>query len=69
MSDGETGILVQPESVEHLERGMRRLLDDEPLRRRLAEQGRIRARRFDWDQVALDQEAVYLRAAAENEGL
>ena len=69
VSDGETGILVPPESVEHLERGMRRLLDDEPLRRRLGEQGRIRARRFDWDRVALDQEAVYLSAAAENEGL
>lgn len=69
VSDGETGILVRPESVEHLERGMRRLLDDEPLRSRLGGQGRVRARRFDWDQVALDQEAVYLRAAAENEGL
>ncbi len=69
VNDGETGILVQPESVERLERGMRRLLDDEPLRRRLGEQGRIRARRFDWDRVAQDQEAVYLRAAAENEGL
>ena len=67
--DGETGILVKSQSVEDLERGMRRLMDDKALRRRLGEQGRIRARRFDWDRVALDQEAVYLRAAAENEGL
>ena len=67
--DGETGVLVDPGSVDHLEQGMRRLLDDPPLRRSLGEQGRIWARRFDWDRVALDQEAVYLRAAAENEGL
>ncbi len=67
--DGETGVLVDPGSVDHLEKGMRRLLNDPPLRRSLGEQGRIWARRFDWDRVALDQEAVYLRAAAENEGL
>ena len=69
VGDGETGVLVEAGSVEHLERGMRRLLDDAALRRSLGQRGRVRARRFDWDRVALDQEAVYLRAAAENEGL
>ncbi len=66
---GETGILVEAGSVEHLAQGMRRLLDDPRLRRSLGEKGRAWARRFDWDRIALDQEEVYLRAARENKVL
>jgi glycosyltransferase involved in cell wall biosynthesis len=62
----QTGLLVEPDSVDALSRGMKRLLEDPPLRRSLGVQGREWARRFDWERIAQDQEEVYLRAAVEN---
>jgi len=66
VQDGETGILVEPESPEALAAGMRRLLDDGALRSRLGRAGRVWARRFDWDEIARVQEGVLQRAADEN---
>ena len=62
--DGETGLLVEPQSPEAIEAGMRRLLDDDALRLRLGTKGREWARQFDWDQLAQQQEAVLQRAAS-----
>jgi glycogen(starch) synthase len=67
--DGETGILVEAGHVEQLAQGMRNLLGDRPRRISLGERGRIWARRFDWDQIARDQEEIYLRTARENGAL
>ena len=67
--DGETGILVEAGHAEHLAQGMRSLLDDPSRRQALGESGREWARSFDWDRIALAQEEVYLRAAAENKAL
>jgi glycosyltransferase involved in cell wall biosynthesis len=38
---------------------MRSVLDDEALRDRLVEQGRVRAREFSWDRTAAQTRAVY----------
>ena len=50
--DDETGLLVEPGDVDALRTALRRLLDDEELRRRLGAAGRERVReRFSWERV------------------
>lgn len=50
--DGQTGLLVPPRDVAALREALRRLLDDEPLRRRLGENARARAReKLSWERV------------------
>lgn len=47
--DGETGILVDPNSVEEVEDALRKLLSDEPRRRMMGERAKARALRdFQW---------------------
>ncbi len=48
VADGRTGLLVEPGSGEALTAGLRRVLQDEALRTRLAEQGRLEAERWSW---------------------
>jgi phosphatidylinositol alpha-1,6-mannosyltransferase len=51
--DGETGVMVDPESIDEVAEALIRLLRDDDLRRRLGEQGRTRVRRdFDRRQQA-----------------
>lgn len=63
---GETGHLVVPDNVSALADGMRYLLDNEPVRAQMEGRAQAWARRFDWDQLALGQEGVYLRAMDAN---
>jgi glycosyltransferase involved in cell wall biosynthesis len=49
---GGAALLVDPSDGEELERGMRRLVDDPGLRRRLADAGHVRAREFSWERCA-----------------
>ncbi|NCO37811.1 MAG: glycosyltransferase family 1 protein [Armatimonadetes bacterium CG_4_10_14_3_um_filter_66_18] len=56
-------VLVDPLSTECLAEAIADLVQDESLRRRLAEAGRERARRFTWERTARQTLAVY-RAAA-----
>lgn len=60
---GETGLLVPHGDVAQLAAALGRLLDDEPLRRRLGEGGVAWARRFSWE-AATDRIEARLRAAA-----
>ncbi len=48
VEDGETGLLVEPGSVDALAAGLRRVIGDEGLRRRLASAGRQEAERWSW---------------------
>jgi len=48
---GETALVV-PRTVWHLERAIRRLLDDPSLRARLADAGRAKAAEFSWERTA-----------------
>jgi len=49
---GDAALYCDPESVTDIARGLFSLLTDESERARLVEQGRERARRFDWDACA-----------------
>lgn len=48
---GETGILVDPESIEDICHGLKRLAKDDELCRKLQEAGPVRAREFSWDKT------------------
>lgn len=60
VTDGETGLLVEPGSVQQLEHALDRLLTSPALAERLGETGRQeRERRFTWEQVVARVERVY----------
>ena len=61
--DGETGILVPPQHPHALARAIKRLFEDEPLRRRMGGEGRRRVERcFSWEQAARQILDVYEEA-------
>jgi phosphatidylinositol alpha-1,6-mannosyltransferase len=51
VADGQTGVLVDPDSVEEVARGIRRCLVDTSLRRRVAESRYSWLRRFSWETI------------------
>jgi glycosyltransferase involved in cell wall biosynthesis len=60
--EGETGLLHAPKSVEEIAAKMRLLADDADLRKRLGEQGMVRARRdFSQEYVTAEVLAFYAR--------
>ena len=60
---GETGILVPPHDPHALARAIKRLFNDEPLRRRMGGEGRRRVERcFSWEQAAKQIIDVYEEA-------
>jgi glycosyltransferase involved in cell wall biosynthesis len=64
---GDAGILVEAEDAGAWADAMRRVLDDEPLRTRLAAAGRKRVRAFSLGEAARRQVAAY-RQALEGRG-
>jgi len=60
---GEAAMLVNPENVFEIEKGMRDVLLDETLRRRLVERGYEQAKKFSWDKTATQVLDTYLEAA------
>lgn len=56
---GDSGLRVDPRSIEAIEEGMVRLLEDEELSARLASDGRRRAGGFSWEETARRTLAVY----------
>jgi glycosyltransferase involved in cell wall biosynthesis len=59
---GNGALLIDPESVEDIFNGIRRLLDDSRERERLRFLGRLRAAQFSWAKTAKETRAVYLQA-------
>lgn len=58
--DGSAGILVPPADPDALAAAIKRLLSDEPLRRRMGEAGRRRIEsNFDWKQAAEKMVGIY----------
>jgi phosphatidylinositol alpha-1,6-mannosyltransferase len=65
VSDGETGVLVEPGDATAIVRAIDGLLSDDELRNRLAQRGRERAiSDFGWDEIA-GQMAAVLRACVD----
>lgn len=63
ISDGETGLLVEPASADSLARGILRVLNDGELKRRLAANGLERARDFEAESIAGEYGELFLRVA------
>jgi len=61
---GDAAILVNPENVFDIARGMREVLMDEPLRARLIEKGRRQAQRFSGERTAREVLSIYEEIAA-----
>jgi phosphatidyl-myo-inositol alpha-mannosyltransferase len=61
--DGVEGILVSPRDPEGLAAALLHLVRDPDVGRRLGQAGRERARRYSWDLVVEELEAVYREAA------
>ena len=49
---GDAAVLVNPENVFDIARGIREALLDEPLRAELIRRGRLQAARFSWERTA-----------------
>lgn len=62
VADGETGVLVPPGDVDGLRAALRRLCEDDGLRRRMGEAATARARLFSPDAVVPRFEAAYAEA-------
>ena len=65
VEDGRTGLLVEPRADEALAGAVLRLLEDEPLRRRMGDAARKRATRYGRDRLAREVLALYARLLEE----
>ncbi len=60
VSDGETGLLVPPDNVDALAEALLKMVEDVPLRRKLAAAGReFASSNFGWDRCVSAHEAIY----------
>jgi glycosyltransferase involved in cell wall biosynthesis len=66
---GEAGVLVDPESVADIARGLRAALEDPERRAALREAGLERARRFTWEAAARQWHEIVLRLLKGTQGL
>jgi glycosyltransferase involved in cell wall biosynthesis len=61
---GDAAVLVKPENVFDIARGIREVLLDDDLRAQLIRRGREQAARFSWENTARQVLEIYLEAAA-----
>ncbi len=59
VKDGETGLLVKPDSVEKTTELLLQLLEDGQLRQHLAKAGMLNAKAYDWSEIAEKYGEVY----------
>jgi glycosyltransferase involved in cell wall biosynthesis len=62
---GDAAILVNPENVFDIARGIRDVLLDDQLRQDVIARGRLQASRFSWERTARQVLEIYLEAAAD----
>ncbi|HEY0351465.1 MAG TPA: hypothetical protein VGC48_05050, partial [Gemmatimonadales bacterium] len=58
-------VLVNPDSVDSIAEGIRRVLDDAPLRQELLAAGRLRSQAFHWRRCATETLRVLERVQSE----
>jgi len=58
---GSAGLMVDPDDVDGLREGLRRLLEDRVFAATLGEAGRLRSRSFSWERCARETQAVYAK--------
>lgn len=63
---GEAAVIVDPENVFDIARGIKEVLTDRVLRRRLVEAGRRQVERFSWERTARQVLDAYVSAAGKN---
>jgi len=61
---GDAAVLVNPENVFDIARGIKEVLTDEDFRRRLIERGHAQARTYHWDKTAREVLEVYEESRA-----
>jgi glycosyltransferase involved in cell wall biosynthesis len=61
---GDAAILVNPENVFDIVRGIKEALLDEPMRAELISRGRVQAAKFSWEKAARQVLEIYYEAAA-----
>jgi len=60
---GDAAVLVNPENVFDIARGIRDVLLDDRLREELVRRGRLQAQRFSWERTAREVLEIYVEAA------
>lgn len=65
---GEAAMIVNPENVFDIARGIREVLEDDSLRARMIAAGVEQARRFSWEEAARKVLAIYVAAAGGRSG-
>lgn len=60
--DGPGTRLIRPWDLDSFAREVLRFVEDRELRERVRQDGRRWARRYDWDEISIQQEEFYLRA-------
>ncbi len=61
---GKAALLIDPSNISSLRSAMARVARDESLRRTLVEKGVLQAKKFEWENVALETLGVYERVGA-----
>ncbi len=59
INDGQTGLLVSPDSAQEAADAIRKFLSDPSLRQHLSEGGQANAAKYDWSQIAEQYLRVY----------
>jgi len=60
---GDSAVLVNPENVFEIARGIREVLLDDELRSRLVVKGKEQAARFNWERTAREVISIYEEVA------
>jgi glycosyltransferase involved in cell wall biosynthesis len=62
---GDAALLVNPDDLDSLADAMEHMLDDEPLRAKMREQGFSNVARFSWERTARETLNIYKRVASD----